>query len=229
MLKFAIGDIHGCYDLLTVLVERCRAYALARNQPTHFIFLGDYVDRGPDSAKVVAFLRELQAAEPNTICLQGNHDLWMVKQLLRDPKWRGWTDWGGLQTLASYGAPDIESVPADDIDWLESLPVTYEDDLRFYVHAGVDPKLPLAQQNNPDVLLWIRDEFLLHSGDFGKLVVHGHTPLDRHIPDLRRNRLNLDTAAVFGGALTAAVFNDAQREPLDYLRTSSGVNWWRKR
>jgi serine/threonine protein phosphatase 1 len=97
------------------------------------------------------------------------------------------------------------------------LPLTYDDGRRFFVHAGVDPEKPLETQDEA-VLLWIRETFLENDRDYGRLIVHGHTPLSTAKPELRRNRLNLDTAAVFGGPLTAAVFDDAQTQPIKYLQ-----------
>lgn len=100
---------------------------------------------------------------------------------------------------------------------MRSLPLTYDDGRRFFVHAGVDPQRPLDAQDEA-ALLWIREPFLEDERDYGRLIVHGHTPLVTAKPELRRNRLNLDTAAVFGGPLTAAAFDGSQTTPIKYLQ-----------
>ena len=130
---------------------------------------------------------------------------------------RLWLAQGGLATLKSYGVAEPRELPRAHVDWLRALPLRYDDGRRFFVHAGVNPATPLETQDDFD-LLWIREPFLSHRGDYGRLIVHGHTPLVDGVPDLRGNRLNLDTGAVFGGPLTAAVFDDAQTEPIGFLQ-----------
>ena len=103
------------------------------------------------------------------------------------------------------------------LDWFRSLPLSYDDGRRFFVHAGVNPQLPLAAQHERD-LIWIREPFLSARRDYGRLIVHGHTPLGTGKPDLRANRLNLDTGAVFGGPLTAALFADGRTEPVKFIQ-----------
>jgi serine/threonine protein phosphatase 1 len=107
-------------------------------------------------------------------------------------------------------------LPSPHLDWLRSLRLSYDDGRRFFVHAGVDPEKPLAFQDEQH-LLWIREPFLSDGRDYGRLVVHGHTPQMTGTPDFRGNRLNIDTAAVFGGPLTAAVFDDTRTPPLAFL------------
>ena len=127
-----------------------------------------------------------------------------------------WLRNGGAATLQSYGVNDIGDLPRAHLDWMRALRLTYDDGRRFFVHAGVNPEKPLNAQDEQD-LLWIREPFLTDNRDYGRLIVHGHTPLATAMPELRSNRLNLDTAAVFGGPLTAAVFDDAQTEPITFL------------
>lgn len=204
---YAIGDIHGCLTKLIELIGLC--HADAGNRPAKFIFLGDYIDRGPDSQGVVEFLMTLQQDRPDdVICLMGNHED-MLLAAVDAPDWEeNWLRNGGLQTLQSYSVTTVANIPQDHIDWMRNLPKSYDDGLRFLVHAGIHPDRPLDRQDEHD-FLWIREPFLSSTKDFGRLVVHGHTPLKSSRPDIRPNRLNLDTAAVYGGPLTAAVFDSA--------------------
>jgi serine/threonine protein phosphatase 1 len=133
-----------------------------------------------------------------------------------------WLRNGGVETLASYGVREVGDLPCAHLDWMRSLRLSYDDGRRLFVHAGVDPAKPLDAQDEQD-LLWIREPFLSNRRAYGRLIVHGHTPLETATPDLRVNRLNLDTAAVYGGALTAAVFDDKQIAPLGYLQAMPGA------
>lgn len=215
-LTYAIGDIHGSLDKLKSLVEACLEHADGRDM--RLVFLGDYIDRGPDSAGVVRLLISLQLElQERLIALKGNHEAWALALLDGEAEVSTWLRNGGGETLASYAAKDIGDLPPAHLDWMRSLRLCFDDGRRFFVHAGIDPDKPLAAQDE-DVLLWIREPFLTDARDYGRLIVHGHTPLTGAKPDLRSNRLNLDTAAVFGGPLTAALFDDTQTEPVAYLQ-----------
>ena len=215
-LTYAIGDIHGALHKLRALLARCEAHAGGRAR--RYVFLGDYVDRGPDSAGVLRLLREMQANGPDVVALLGNHEDVMLAAVdgTIDPE--GWLSQGGAATLHSYGVADLAALPRGDLDWLRTLPLVKDDGRRFFVHAGVDPRRPLDAQRADD-LLWIRAPFLDDPRDYGRLIVHGHTPVDSGTPDWRGNRLNLDTGAVFGGPLSAAVFEDDSTPPLEFLRS----------
>lgn len=217
---YAIGDIHGCLAKLIALVERCRADA--GMQRAKFVFLGDYIDRGSDSQGVVEFLMSLQQDRPDdVICLMGNHED-LLLAAVDAPDWEeNWFRNGGIQTLQSYGVPDASSIPRWHIEWMRNLPKVHDDGLRFFVHAGIHPDRPLNQQDEHD-LLWIREPFLSSTKDFGRLIVHGHTPLKTGRPEIRPNRLNLDTAAVYGGPLTAAVFGGTSTPPEIFLFSQDG-------
>jgi serine/threonine protein phosphatase 1 len=213
-LTFAVGDIHGCLDKLTRVIAACEAHAGAR--PARYVFVGDYIDRGPHSRGVIDFLMRKQAARPGTIvCLRGNHEQMAIDAHASERAMPLWLANNGASTLRNYGGDRISD---EHLAWLEALPFCHDDELRFFVHAGVDLDVPLDQQE-PEVMLWMREPFLTYCDevDRGRLIVHGHTPLRTGKPDLHRRRLNLDTAAVMGGPLTAAAFDDTQAPPLAFL------------
>jgi serine/threonine protein phosphatase 1 len=215
-LTYAVGDIHGSLSKLTRLIAACRQHADGREMT--LVFLGDYIDRGPDAAGVVRFILELQAGSPGrVVALMGNHEAMALGVFDGAIPVSAWLSNGGAATLISYGAQDVRELPRAHLDWMRALPLTYDDGQRFFVHAGVDPGKALKAQDAAD-LLWIREPFLQEERDYGRLIVHGHTPLMTNQPELRANRLNLDTAAVFGGPLTAAVFDDGQRRPFAFMQ-----------
>jgi serine/threonine protein phosphatase 1 len=216
MLTYAIGDVHGCFDQLVALVQGCLQDAGSRS--SRFVLVGDYIDRGPDSRSVIDFLIRLQRERPEVICLRGNHEAIML-EAVRTGDGRLWYANGAAATLDSYGCDDPRSMPSDHVDWAAGLPLRYDDGLRFFVHAGIDPYTPLDAQEEHD-LLWIREPFLSSTRDYGRLIVHGHTPQTAGVPDRRPNRLNIDTAAVYGGALTAAIFTDEGPDAIGFLSES---------
>ena len=212
---YAFGDIHGRSDLLKKMFTVIDA-DIARNpvdRPIE-VFLGDYIDRGPDSAQTLDLLIE-RGLDRETVFLKGNHEAYFL-EVLRDPtKLEDWRQFGGLQTLMSYGIqptlnPDAaeqtdlisalnEAVTGDHLSFLQSLKTTFVCGDFFFVHAGVRPGIPLNEQQETD-LLWIRNEFLDSDENFGKFIVHGHTPVRE--PDIRPNRINIDTGAYATGNLT---------------------------
>lgn len=217
---YAIGDIHGCLTKLIELVELCRGNA--SEQRTKFVFLGDYIDRGPDSKGVINYLMLLQQDRPeDVICLMGNHED-MLLAALDAEEWEGnWLRNGGMRTLSSYGIVAARDLPKDHIEWVRKLPKSHDDGLRLFVHAGIHPDRSLDGQDEHD-LLWIREPFLSSTKDFGRLIVHGHTPLKTGKPDIRPNRLNIDTGAVNGGPLTSAVFGGNSTPPEIFLFSQDG-------
>lgn len=219
MLTYAVGDVHGRLDLLLDLLVRIEADADGR--PHRFVFLGDYIDRGLDSAGVVACLRNLQDMRAaDAVCLKGNHEALLLRAMQKPDATELWLYNGGDATLASYGAAGPRDLPDDVTAWLASCPTAYEDERRCYVHAGLKPARHRLQQSDHD-RLWIREEFLSVDHDFGKFVVHGHTPQPSGQPDLRPFRVNLDTGAVYGGRLTAGIFTDAADAPVGFLQSPS--------
>jgi serine/threonine protein phosphatase 1 len=218
-LTFAIGDIHGCSDALRCLLAACEAYADGR--VFRLVFLGDYIDRGPDSAGVVAMVRARAEADPhNVFCLMGNHEDLLVEAIVTGDETR-WLGNGGDATLESYGVAVAGQIPKADRDFFKKLGTSHDDGTRLFVHAGIMPGVALGAQDRHTVM-WIREPFLSSKADFGRLIVHGHTPQRSGKPEILANRINLDTACVYGGALTAAVFNDEVREPIDFCAVERG-------
>ncbi|MCK1546315.1 serine/threonine protein phosphatase [Bradyrhizobium sp. 147] len=212
---YAIGDVHGRADLLQSLLTVIDA-DLARSAPQRAIqvFLGDYVDRGPDSQRVLDLLIA-RSKSHETVCLKGNHEVFLL-EVLKDPaRLQEWRHYGGLLTLVSYGItptmnPSAEqqvelierlkrALPPEHLSFLQQLPSSFTCGDFFFVHAGVKPGVALDRQKDED-LLWIREEFLNCEDRFGKYIVHGHTPVGA--PDIRPNRINIDTGAYATGNLT---------------------------
>jgi serine/threonine protein phosphatase 1 len=209
---YAIGDVHGCDAQLANLHESI-AEDLAR-RPTErplLLHIGDYVDRGADTAGV---LRRLLRGSPVNgmamVNLVGNHDETMLNALSGDrPAATDWLFAGGRPALESYGIDPgspreswPENVPAEHLDFLRNLTLTHRAGGYFFVHAGIRPGVALEQQVRED-LLRMRQPFLYSDFEFGAVVVHGHTPVKE--PVVRRNRIAIDTGAVFGGKMTCLV------------------------
>ncbi len=213
---YAVGDIHGSLDQLRELVARCEEDAAGRE--AKFVFVGDYIDRGPDSRGVIEFLLTLQRRMTGrVITLMGNHESMALAAVDMGLHAGHWLMEGGDKTLRSYGVRRANALPREHVDWLRSLPLTHDDGVRLFVHAGVNPERPLDAQEDDD-LLWIREPFLSDARNYGRLIVHGHTPARGDKPDIRANRVNVDTGAVYGGALSAAVFDDGVVTPVAILQ-----------
>ena len=212
---YAVGDIHGCLDQFCRLEQAILADARARGEDyARIVTLGDYVNRGPDSAGV---LDRLVAPPPDGIVrhnLKGNHEV-MFEHFLNAPDLQApWLDVGGRETLASYGlyADQMQAtprhvpqmvqsmIPEEHLDFITTLPLAFATRTHFLCHAGVDPTRPLDMQEER-ALLWIRDPFLHHDGALERVIVHGHTPCEE--PELLGWRINADTGAYSGGPLTA--------------------------
>jgi len=220
---FAIGDIHGSEASLSRLLDVCDSWGGTCRRS--FVFLGDYIDRGPESAAVIRRLMSWQEKLPDqVICLRGNHEDMLLLARHDSNAYIRWIRNGGLSTLRSYGVRNAADIPQDVVRWLHCLPRSFDDGRRFFVHAGVDLTLALDQQR-PEDLLWMREPFLTlaDSVDPGRLIVHGHTPTPTRRPDFRRYRLNLDTGAFMGGPLTAAVFSESQTGPICFITDSGDV------
>ncbi len=215
---YAVGDIHGCLDRLRALHAAIAADLADRPVPSAtLIHLGDLIDRGPDSAQVVALLA---TAPPlpgitQTLTLRGNHEA-LLLAALEDPEKgdaaRLWMVNGGADALLSWGVPRrvepkdwATALPARDLAYLRGLSLRHQAGGYLFVHAGIRPGVPLDRQE-PHDLMWIREPFLSSKLDHGAVVVHGHTPKPQ--PEIRANRIGIDTGAVMGGALTCLVLEE---------------------
>ncbi len=211
-LIYAVGDIHGCHDHLLAAVAKIRAHAGL--QPYRVIFLGDYVDRGPDVRAVVELVRDLvtaRRAAGSWQALKGNHEEMMIAAGRGEGR-AVWHGNGGLATEASYAGCRMELY--QHLAWLESLPTCIETENHIFVHAGLSPRYPLAEQPE-EVLLWSRG-WQKHDHDFGKHVVYGHQA--SAVPELRKFSTCLDTGACYGGPLTVGVFEAAANSgPVDII------------
>ena len=225
---YAISDIHGCANLLDrALVAIDADIAKLKPDRVLHVMLGDYIDRGVDTRLTLEIMLARSRRHPS-VYLKGNHED-VLLGFLHDPaRLQDWRQFGGLQTLISYGLkpslnPDrgeqlelaraFSSVlPAEHKRLLEGLKPSYACGDYFFCHAGVRPGIALADQREDD-LLWIREEFLSSEADFGKFIVHGHTPV--MAPDLHANRLNIDTGAYATGRLTVLRMEGTTLEFLD--------------
>jgi len=215
---YAVGDIHGCLDRLVSLHELI-AEDIAERPADHvtLVHVGDYVDRGADSAQVIEWLINGPPVPADTIVnLMGNHEWMMLSAIAAsDPEApMNWLANGGADSLLSWGisrslppAQWAERIPPAHLLFLRDLAISHRVGPYLFVHAGVQPNTPLNAQTRHD-MLWIREPFLSSKADFGAVVVHGHTP--KRAPEVMANRIAIDTGAILGGALTAVMLEGAQ-------------------
>jgi len=231
---YAIGDIHGRLDLLQA-VERQIVEDAAAGAPDLeriVVYIGDYVDRGFESRRVIEHLitRPLPGFRP--VYLLGNHDIWLRDFARGVDVADSWLRFGGDATLFSYGVPlDLqrpeaeryqlaqarlqEKIPPSHLDFLDGLELAFGLGDYFFCHAGIRPDVPLEEQGQAD-LVWIREPFLSWNGDAGKVIVHGHT-VEEH-PVVRPNRIGIDTGACWTNRLTCLVL---EGESWRFLATSA--------
>lgn len=231
MRIYAIGDIHGQIDMLKAAHARiARDKAEVGDATAQIVHLGDYTDRGPDTRGVIQYLMDGVAAGEPWIVLRGNHDRMFCRfvrhGIAHDAAIKSGKTWlhpalGGVETLASYGAEAEDgafeiahmraqkAVPVAHLDFLESRPLIYEWEGYVFVHAGIRPGVPLADQDEED-LIWIRDGWLDYRGALPFTVVHGHTVVDE--PTHFGNRIDIDSGAGYGRPLSALVIEDGREE-----------------
>jgi serine/threonine protein phosphatase 1 len=218
MRAYAVGDIHGCARLLDIMHERIAEDAKDAPSDKHIVYLGDYIDRGHDSKGVIDRVTKSVPAGFTAHYIKGNHDAALL-DFLEDPEtYRAWRSFGAADTLLSYhvrpplfdsegqriAARDAlrKALPQDHLAFFRGLELKVTLGDYVFVHAGVRPGIPLEGQSEED-LLWIRDEFLSSTEPHGKVVVHGHTPLNA--PVHTSNRISVDTGAYATGVLTCAM------------------------
>lgn len=223
MRVYAVGDIHGCADLLDSLLTRIAEDDRIEPADSRLVFLGDYVDRGPDSRGVLDRLLDIRAQRPDTVFLKGNHEAAMLDFLAGPSAGAAWLDWGGEETLASYGVADAARrdpadlaaelkgrLPPEHLRFLKTLTLLETIGDYCFVHAGVRPGRPFEAQEEED-LLWIRSEF--HDAPSrlrpDKVIVHGHHPMKKPLD--AGWRIAVDTGACFTGRLTAVVLEGRAR------------------
>ncbi|MEP5731189.1 MAG: metallophosphoesterase family protein [Sulfitobacter sp.] len=222
-----VGDVHGSFELLQKKFVEVDAF-LEENEEKfgkmpQLVFVGDYIDRGENSAEVLSWVFDLQQELPHLVtCLMGNHERMMI-DFLDDPAGRGarWLRNGGLQTLASFKIGEVHersdveelteashalenAMPTGMLTWLRGLDLSYQSGNVCVVHAAMDPHLGIEDQLS-NTLLWGHNEFMTRDRDDGNWVVHGHTIVRE--PEIRKSRISIDTGAYHSGQLTVAVLS----------------------
>jgi serine/threonine protein phosphatase 1 len=238
---YAVGDVHGCFNLLADLFQRIELDAVGREATkTRIILLGDMIDRGPQSAEVCQLLYGLRDYD-GIICLKGNHEQAMCDVLSGDLNaLRFWMSFGGNATLRSWGVdPELihqaslgeswqrelmeafkAAVPAEIAEWMANLPVAHREGDYFFVHAGIRPGMALSAQSEDD-LLWIREPFLSSWRQHEAVVVHGHSESD--VAVFNANRIGIDTGAYRTGCLTALGLEGTQQWTVCTSRSESDL------
>jgi serine/threonine protein phosphatase 1 len=195
---FVLSDIHGCRKELNLILNTI----LSKNSNPHFIFLGDYVDRGKDSKGVVSDLIDL-SKDYKCIFLKGNHeDMLLDRTLGKNAQGNRWDRNGNDATISSYG--NLQNILKVHGDFYQNLKLTFETKEFLFVHGGLEPNVPLEKQNE-ERMLWIRHEFIDSDFDFGKIILYGHTP---EFPiRIGFKKICVDTGCVYGNYLTALQLN----------------------
>lgn len=211
MLTYVVSDLHGRRDLL----DLCLAAILAHGDGGRVIFTGDYIDRGPESKEVVQRLIDGPSKGWKWDFIRGNHEDMMLDAMSGPDRGETWVYNGGAQTLVSYGYTLGIPIDPKHIQWMNNLPRLLWDDQRVYTHAGVSESYELADQ--PELMTqWYRYPQGADVGYRGRHVVHGHTP-QNGVPELYKNRTNLDTGGVWTGKMCVGVFDDKSGPPIDLI------------
>lgn len=232
---YAVGDIHGCYEQLRAAYAAIEKDAAVIGGRSLVIFLGDYVDRGLHSKSVMNFLCSRSSSSFESVFLCGNHDEEFLQFCLNPSRKLAWLDFGGRETLMSYGidADHIlksaggaqglaqavrQVIPDQHIEFLKGLPILARVDDVVFVHAGIRPSVPLNEQSDYD-LTWIREPFLSKGPGFEFTVVHGHTVTME--PSFGRQRIGIDTGVYETGRLTVLKLSNGEASFVDTNRVSS--------
>ena len=228
---YAIGDVHGLAKRLEALHDAIILDAEIVGRKATVIHLGDYVDRGPESRRVIELVRGLEERVRKRFpmkvhALLGNHEKMMIDALGDDNSEEHWFDNGGEQTIASYNATREdwrERVDQSHVDWLRALPSVFADEDRrlVFVHAGIDPAT--YPDDDEETRIWTRSRRFFNPERWperaeleGLRVIHGHTPTDDKAPEVNARRINVDTGAVYGGPLTCVVLTPGEKERFLY-------------
>ena len=202
---YAIGDIHGKYDKFMELRDRLPILT----KKDILVFLGDYIDRGPDSKKVIEAMIQT-AKHYNCVHLKGNHERMLIDY--QEGIFENfWLSNGGYATLNSYEASvpyTKKEIPKEHLNFIANTLLYYVTEDYLFVHAGIDPYKDNLDSQTADDLLWIRDTFLMYPHKLDKIIVYGHTPTENFKPRIHEDKIGLDTAACFGGRLTCMRFPD---------------------
>ena len=217
--SFVIGDIHGCHRALVNLFDKITP------DPDHdtIIMLGDYIDRGPDSKKVVAEIIRIKDRFRQVVTLMGNHEQMLLNYLAGNDTTGLYLMQGGRQTIKSYGSSDLsparllQAIPPEHRQFFSELLPCWQDTENIYVHAGLQPGVRLAAQS-PDWLLWARQDFIDSDHDFDKRVVYGHTHYRE--PRVESNKIGIDTGAVYGNFLTCLILPE-----LKFIQVKTSRFW----
>jgi len=224
---FAIGDVHGELRKLHRLLQLVEQEGLTDED--RLVFVGDYIDRGPDVPGTIEFLIRLKEQRQNTVFLRGNHDQAMLHaRSIYDPErttdrthedvlW--WWNYGGRETVAAYGGAGrwYERIPEAHWDFLDATEFEYRETPYIFVHAGLVPKGKRWSEKD-DPRLWIRDSFIDSKDDFGGTVIFGHTPQDLFLPVIMANKVGIDTGAAYGGPLTALALDPGKPYDMTALK-----------
>ncbi len=198
---YAIGDIHGCIKAVEKLLKN-----VSPKEDDTVIFLGDYIDRGTDSRRVIEFLLRFSETHKKSIFIKGNHE-WMFERFYerRQPEdWELWEYNGAKKTLESYGG--IDKIPISHVNFLERTKYYHIKNKYLFVHGGVKPNVKLKDQKSED-MIWIRDEFIYSQNPLdGYTIVFGHTPMNK--PLISSDKIGIDTGCVYGGHLTCIRMED---------------------
>lgn len=229
---YCVGDIHGRCDLLRELHGRMVADGAGFEGAKKLVYLGDYIDRGPNSREVIDEVLEARLEGFDTVCLLGNHEQTLLDFLDYPNEAAGWLAWGGRETLASYGVPMPAGfrppdpvalrdalrvrIPESHVEFLQQMPLLHVEGDYVFVHAGIRPGVPLQEQGKSD-LLWIRQDFTGSTEWHGHVVVHGHSISEE--VEMLPNRIGIDTGAFCTGVLTALVLEGTERR---LLQTGGG-------
>ena len=236
-LTVVIGDIHGCYQPLAKLLRKVlRLKKKIAHKKFKLVFLGDLIDRGPNSSDVIYLIMRISKSDIDVVNIVGNHEEVLLDVIDGNVALlRQWFEFGGQETARSYGVEDLglafsdpvkllinlrESIPQEHIDFIRSFKDGYVFDKIACVHAGVRPNVSLLEQDPAD-LRWIREPFLESERDYGYRIIHGHTIVED--PEIKHNRISLDTGSYKTGIITAAYIMNGK---IGFIRSDDQAVMW---